>query len=106
MKTPSTLVVVLLACRSALAQTPAGFTPSVAAHLDVVFGTKVVDPPGTPLSKSGKPSFFPSGYMADQLLIWPSSDTSRQPSIGTSVALNGSYLWMMIGMIDTYLLPN
>ncbi|KAF7540951.1 hypothetical protein G7054_g898 [Neopestalotiopsis clavispora] len=77
MKTPSTLVVLLLACRSALAQTPAGFTPSVAAHLDVVFGTKVVDPPGTPLSKS---------------------DTSRQPSIGTSVALNGSYLWMMIDL--------
>lgn len=53
MKASNTLAVLLLACGSSLAQTPAGFTPKVTAHLDVVFGTKVVDPPGTALTKSG-----------------------------------------------------
>ncbi|KAK6221313.1 hypothetical protein LQW54_001412 [Pestalotiopsis sp. IQ-011] len=77
MKVPNSLAVLLFACGSSLAQTPAGFTPNVTAHLDVVFGTKVVDPPGTALSKS---------------------DTSKQLSIGTSAPLNGSYLWMLIDL--------
>ncbi|KAI1858978.1 uncharacterized protein JN550_012240 [Neoarthrinium moseri] len=76
MKTQNILPALALAGGS-VAQTPAGFTPSVSAHLDVIFGTKVVNPPGTPLSKS---------------------DTARQPTIGTSKALNGTYVWMMIDL--------
>jgi phosphatidylethanolamine-binding protein len=53
MKSVNALALLLLACISA-AQTPAGFTPEVTAHLEVIFGTKVVDPPGTALTKSGK----------------------------------------------------
>jgi hypothetical protein len=53
MKTFDILSTLLLACY-AVAQTPTGFTPSVAAHLDVAFGTKDVNPPGTALSKSGE----------------------------------------------------
>ncbi|KAH6648352.1 phosphatidylethanolamine-binding protein [Truncatella angustata] len=77
MKTSIAVSALVLACQT-LAQTPTGFTPSVAAHLDVIFGSKVVNPPGTPLSKS---------------------DTSRQPTIGTTIQLNGTYyIWMMIDL--------
>ncbi|KAI1874377.1 hypothetical protein JX265_004585 [Neoarthrinium moseri] len=62
MKTQNILPALALAGGS-VAQTPAGFTPSVSAHLDVIFG-----------------------------------NTARQPTIGTSKALNGTYVWMMIDL--------
>ncbi len=37
-----------------VAQTPEGFTPSVSAHLDVIFGSKAVSPPGMSLTKAGR----------------------------------------------------
>lgn len=37
----------------AAAQTPEGFSPSVATHLDVTFGGKAVLPAGTSLAKAG-----------------------------------------------------
>ncbi len=49
----------LLACTAAFAglaaaQTPDGFVPSAAAHLDVAFGSKAVTPAGTSLTKEGR----------------------------------------------------
>ena len=35
------------------AQTPEGFVPKVSAHLDVLFGTNAVSPPGESLTKAG-----------------------------------------------------
>lgn len=58
-----------------VAQTPSGFTPAVEQKLEVTFGTKSVTP-GLALSKA---------------------DTARQPTIGLSIPVNGSYVWMMIG---------
>jgi phosphatidylethanolamine-binding protein len=52
MKTSSVVSALLLAGGS-VAQTPAGFTPNVKAHLDVIFGTKAVNPPGMALAKTG-----------------------------------------------------
>ncbi|KAH8901867.1 PEBP-like protein [Coniochaeta sp. PMI_546] len=67
---------VLLFVGLAHSETPPGFTPEAAAHLDVIFGSKAVSPPGTSLTKA---------------------DTQKQPSIGTSdTILNGTYLWLMI----------
>ena len=36
-----------------LAQTPVGFTPKVDAKLEIIFGTKAVNTPGTSLTKAG-----------------------------------------------------
>ncbi|KAK3374155.1 hypothetical protein B0T24DRAFT_704340 [Lasiosphaeria ovina] len=72
-----TAALVLAAGALVAAQTPAGFTPEVAARLDLVFGAKTVTVPGTSLTKA---------------------ETAKQPTIGTTDAvLNGTYLWMMIG---------
>ncbi|RYP48106.1 hypothetical protein DL768_005959 [Monosporascus sp. mg162] len=61
-----------------LAQTPPGFTPSVEAKLEVIFGTKAVSEPGLSLTRQ---------------------ETSRQPTIGTTTPLNGTaYLWMLIDL--------
>jgi hypothetical protein len=38
----------------AVAQTPEGFTPKVDTHLEVMFGTKNVDPAGMTLTKAGE----------------------------------------------------
>lgn len=35
------------------AETPTGFEPKVDAHLDLIFGTKTVSPPGMSLTKAG-----------------------------------------------------
>ncbi|KAI6081842.1 PEBP-like protein [Hypoxylon rubiginosum] len=59
-----------------VAQTPSGFTPAVEQKLEVTFGTKSVTP-GLALSKA---------------------DTARQPTIGLSIPVNGSYVWMMIDL--------
>ncbi|VBB75781.1 Putative protein of unknown function [Podospora comata] len=60
------------------AQTPVGFTPAVEAKLEVIYGTKATIEPGTRFTKT---------------------ETARQPTIGTSdVALNGTYVWLLIGM--------
>ncbi|KAK3369971.1 phosphatidylethanolamine-binding protein [Podospora didyma] len=73
-----TTLVVLAAAGLVSAQTPAGFEPAVTARLDLVFGSKVITAPGTSLTKA---------------------ETAKQPTIGTSdVALNGTYLWMMIDL--------
>lgn len=45
--------VLLTIAALASAQTPDGFNPSVSAHLDVVFGSKSVSPPGLTLTKAG-----------------------------------------------------
>ncbi|OIW22495.1 PEBP-like protein [Coniochaeta ligniaria NRRL 30616] len=59
-------------------ETPPGFTPEAVAHLDVIFGTKAVSPPGTSLTKA---------------------DTQKQPTIGTSdTILNGTYPWLMMDL--------
>ncbi|KAK0710211.1 phosphatidylethanolamine-binding protein [Lasiosphaeria miniovina] len=71
-----TASLILAAGALVAAQTPAGFTPEVAARLDLIFGAKTVTVPGTSLTKA---------------------ETAKQPTIGTSDAvLNGTYLWMMI----------
>lgn len=50
-----TKIIVALALLSfARAQTPEGFVPSVSSHLDVLFGTKAVSPPGMSLTKAGR----------------------------------------------------
>lgn len=43
----------LLLLGLANSETPPGFTPEAVAHLDVIFGTKAVSPPGTSLTKAG-----------------------------------------------------
>jgi phosphatidylethanolamine-binding protein len=48
-----TLVPLVLAGLTS-AQTPAGFVPKVDAHLNLIFGTKVVSPPGTALTRAGE----------------------------------------------------
>ncbi|KAI0598836.1 phosphatidylethanolamine-binding protein [Biscogniauxia sp. FL1348] len=58
------------------AQTPEGFEPAVEAKLDVTFGTKAVETPGTALTKA---------------------ETAQRPTIAFSgAAADKSYLWMMI----------
>lgn len=74
MKVSSILSALALAGVS-VAQSPSGFTPAVEQKLEVTFGTKTVTP-GLALSKA---------------------DTARQPTIGLSIPVNGSYVWMMIG---------
>ncbi|KAL1856943.1 hypothetical protein VTK73DRAFT_8167 [Phialemonium thermophilum] len=77
MRTPIFALLSLLSGPS-LAQTPPGFTPEVAAHLDVIYGSKAVSPPGIELAKS---------------------DVQKQPTIGTSdTVLNGTYLFVMIDL--------
>ncbi|CAK7206148.1 hypothetical protein SEUCBS139899_008933 [Sporothrix eucalyptigena] len=72
-----------VACCAALAglvvaQTPDGFTPSVATHLDVVFGSKAVSPSGTSLAKE---------------------DTAKQPTIAFAGAnATETYLFFMIDL--------
>ncbi|OCL02967.1 PEBP-like protein [Glonium stellatum] len=58
------------------AQTPVGFSPNVTAHLDVIFSSVAVTPPGMNLTKAA---------------------VAKQPTIGTSdEALNGTYLFVML----------
>ncbi|KAK4189129.1 phosphatidylethanolamine-binding protein [Podospora australis] len=58
--------------------TPAGFSPAVAAKLEVIYGTKASTTPGTSYTKA---------------------ETARQPTIGTSDApLNGTYMWLLIDL--------
>jgi hypothetical protein len=52
MKTLS-LAVFAAAVGLVAAQTPDGFIPSVATHLDVTFGSKAVTPAGISLAKEG-----------------------------------------------------
>ncbi|KAI4864567.1 PEBP-like protein [Hypoxylon rubiginosum] len=75
MKVSSILSALALAGVS-VAQSPSGFTPAVEQKLEVTFGTKTVTP-GLALSKA---------------------DTARQPTIGLSIPVNGSYVWMMIDL--------
>ncbi|OCL01566.1 PEBP-like protein [Glonium stellatum] len=59
------------------AQTPAGFTPSVATHLDVMFNSTVVSPAGLTLAKA---------------------ITQSQPTIGlTGIDSSGTFLFIMMG---------
>lgn len=51
---------VLLFVGLAYSETPPGFTPEAAVHLDVIFGSKAVSPPGTSLTKSGSHAPIPS----------------------------------------------
>lgn len=48
-----TLGSLLLLARLSTAQTPAGFTPEVEDHLDVIFGTTAVATPGASFAKPG-----------------------------------------------------
>ncbi|KAI1632731.1 phosphatidylethanolamine-binding protein [Biscogniauxia mediterranea] len=58
------------------AQTPEGFEPAVEAKLEITFGTKAVETPGTALTKA---------------------ETAQRPTIAFSgAAADKSYLWMMI----------
>ena len=45
---------VLLSVGLAQCETPPDFSPEAVAHLDVVFGTKAVTPPGLSLTKAGE----------------------------------------------------
>ncbi|TGJ79815.1 hypothetical protein E0Z10_g8962 [Xylaria hypoxylon] len=83
MKTTNILSALLLAGVSS-AQTPAGFTPAVTQKLEVTFGSKNVATGGQPLTKA---------------------DTARQPTIGISGPVNGSYIWMLIGKSTNFQNP-
>ncbi|KAI1197671.1 phosphatidylethanolamine-binding protein [Nemania serpens] len=76
MKTANIVSALLLAGVSS-AQTPVGFTPVVADKLEVTFGSKNVATGGQPLTKA---------------------ETSRQPTIGLSGPVNGSYIYMLIDL--------
>ncbi|KAL8400375.1 hypothetical protein RB594_000677 [Gaeumannomyces avenae] len=58
-------------------QTPARFTPSVSKHLNVVYGSKAVKPPGTSFTKA---------------------ETARIPTFGLNETLTGTYLFIMIDL--------
>ncbi|KAI1491394.1 phosphatidylethanolamine-binding protein [Biscogniauxia mediterranea] len=78
MKGPTNAVAAMLLLFAGLsgAQTPEGFEPAVEAKLDITFGTKAVETPGTALTKA---------------------ETAQQPTIAFSgAAADKSYLWMMI----------
>ncbi|KIH91005.1 hypothetical protein SPBR_02021 [Sporothrix brasiliensis 5110] len=73
---------ILAVCAAAVglvsAQTPDGFTPSVATHLDVTFGSKAVSPSGTSLAKE---------------------ETAKLPTIGFAGAnATETYLFVMIDL--------
>ncbi|XXG99697.1 hypothetical protein Hte_006038 [Hypoxylon texense] len=72
----SSILSALALAGASVAQTPSGFTPAVEQKLEVTFGTKAVTP-GLALSKA---------------------DTARQPTIGLSIPVNGTYVWMMIDL--------
>ncbi|KAI5919073.1 phosphatidylethanolamine-binding protein [Camillea tinctor] len=76
MKSPDTIAALLLLAGLSAGQTPEGFEPAVETKLDVTFGTKVVETPGTALTRT---------------------DTAQRPSIAFSEAdPEKYYLWMMI----------
>lgn len=54
----SIAALLLLLLGLAHSETPPGFTPEAAAHLDVIFGTKAVSPPGMSLTKAGNSALY------------------------------------------------